>query len=131
MLFNIFSKYSVIHRSYTTNTIDTILLPDYYLLDKIIYNNKFDLTFSGGLLHLHDLSMTSPEWLIKNATYRADCYMCKNASTGQTLFKLLKPAPEDTSGWFSSISMPSNFVIRFGNNQLIVHCVVYIHRHDF
>ncbi|XP_041795114.1 adenosine deaminase 2-A [Chelmon rostratus] len=30
----------------------------------------------GGALHVHDLSTTSIEWLVKNVTYRPHCYMC-------------------------------------------------------
>ncbi|CAG5118488.1 unnamed protein product [Candidula unifasciata] len=30
----------------------------------------------GGALHLHDMSVTSLDWLIKNATYRDNVYMC-------------------------------------------------------
>ncbi|XP_054632271.1 adenosine deaminase 2-A [Dunckerocampus dactyliophorus] len=30
----------------------------------------------GGALHVHDLGMGDPEWLVKNVTYRPKCYMC-------------------------------------------------------
>ncbi|KAM9351931.1 adenosine deaminase 2-A [Symphorus nematophorus] len=30
----------------------------------------------GGALHVHDLSMASVEWVVKNVTYRPYCYMC-------------------------------------------------------
>lgn len=34
----------------------------------------------GGLLHVHDESLTSIDWLIDNVTYRDHCYMCLDAS---------------------------------------------------
>ncbi|XP_061773958.1 adenosine deaminase 2-A [Nerophis ophidion] len=30
----------------------------------------------GGALHVHDLAMGDHEWLVKNVTYRPNCYMC-------------------------------------------------------
>ncbi|XP_057711400.1 adenosine deaminase 2-A [Corythoichthys intestinalis] len=30
----------------------------------------------GGALHIHSSSLVSAEWLVKNATYRPNCYVC-------------------------------------------------------
>ncbi|XP_018558988.1 adenosine deaminase 2-A [Lates calcarifer] len=30
----------------------------------------------GGALHVHDFSMVDVEWLVKNVTYRPQCFMC-------------------------------------------------------
>ena len=30
----------------------------------------------GGIIHVHDFSMTSIDWVIKNITYRNNLYMC-------------------------------------------------------
>ena len=44
--------------------------------------NKVDLNcyifITGGLLHVHDTAITTVNWLVKNVTYRDNCYMCVN-----------------------------------------------------
>lgn len=34
----------------------------------------------GGILHTHDESITSIDWLVKNVTYRDHCYMCVDST---------------------------------------------------
>ena len=72
----------------------------------VLYDDMHNVrsSHSGGMLHLHDLSMTSTEWLIEFATYRTDCYMCVTASTNHTLFCIRNRAPVDTEGqWLTFI----------------------------
>lgn len=41
------------------------------------------LYVTGAALHGHDTGMVSTEWLVKNATYRANLYACKRPSSVQ------------------------------------------------
>nr|KAG5693871.1 hypothetical protein BaRGS_009927 [Batillaria attramentaria] len=50
----------------------------------------------GGVLHLHDESITSIDWLVKNVTYRDNCYMCV-ASDYDVKFHFFKSPPSDPS----------------------------------
>ncbi|XP_057691679.1 adenosine deaminase 2-A [Corythoichthys intestinalis] len=55
----------------------------------------------GGALHVHDLAMGDPEWLVKNVTYRSNCYMCvTDKQAVRFIFSSGQPAPApNCSAW--------------------------------
>lgn len=70
--------------------------------DKIIYSHSFlklgyKFLFLGGALHLHDCSITDLWWLVKNVTYRPNCYMCQSANKSIQFHFFDKP-PSNPSG---------------------------------
>ncbi|XP_077565581.1 adenosine deaminase 2-A [Stigmatopora nigra] len=48
----------------------------------------------GGALHVHSSSLASAEWLVKNATYRPNCYVCYTWDESvRFVFSLRRPYP--------------------------------------
>ncbi|KAI0234306.1 Adenosine deaminase 2 [Lamellibrachia satsuma] len=68
----------------------------------------------GAVLHIHDVSMASSDWLIKNVTYRPDCYMCID-KTGQLLFQLAKSKPIDSKCQWNTVGY---YRSQLGNTSL-------------
>nr|KAF6493404.1 adenosine deaminase 2 [Rousettus aegyptiacus] len=46
----------------------------------------------GAALHVHDISISSMDWLVKNVTYRPHCHFCLTRS-GILMFKFAYPTP--------------------------------------
>ncbi|KAI8780575.1 adenosine deaminase AGSA-like [Biomphalaria glabrata] len=70
----------------------------FYKVKPLIENSKLLKIIrnmpKGGALHVHDLSGVSLEWLIQNATYRDNIYMCVN-SQSYIIFKAFKSPPQN------------------------------------
>ena len=51
---------------------------------------------------MHDESMTSINWLVKNVTYRDNCYMCVD-STYKIKFHFFNATPSDPGTEFTQV----------------------------
>ena len=59
---------------------------------------------SGAALHLHDLSITSLNWVIQNATYMNDLYFCNSSDATSSLrFDFFRVPPTVQSSTCSSL----------------------------
>lgn len=55
--------------------------------------------YPGAVLHVHDASLLDVHWLIKNATYDPQCFICTNHSFGDLQFHFFdKPPSRSGSG---------------------------------
>ncbi|XP_057558834.1 adenosine deaminase 2 [Hippopotamus amphibius kiboko] len=68
------------------------------LIEKSAVFNILKKMPKGAALHVHDFSIVSMEWLVKNVTYRPHCYFCLTPK-GITLFKFayLTPPARNTT----------------------------------
>ena len=63
-----------------------------YFIESHIFVDEKIIIVSGAALHLHDSSLVDVWWLVKNATYMDNCYMCFD-SNKQLHFKFSKTTP--------------------------------------
>ena len=54
---------------------------------------------AGGVLHVHDFSMTSIQWVVKNITYMSDCYMCIDSNDILQMRFFARPPKEIGKGY--------------------------------
>ena len=54
---------------------------------------------AGGVLHVHDFSMTSIQWVVKNITYMSDCYMCIDSNDILQMRFSARPPKEKGKGY--------------------------------
>jgi len=64
----------------------------------------------GGALHLHDVAITSLDWMIQNLTYRANVWMCINQNNYVILaYSPTTPTDQGCSPWTTVESQRRNF----------------------
>ncbi|XP_050411379.1 adenosine deaminase AGSA [Patella vulgata] len=68
----------------------------------------------GCALHVHDSSITSLDWIISNVTYRANCYICFNQTTGSPSLHFFNKPPVNKGCEWELISTART---RIGNDK--------------
>ena len=61
----------------------------------IVYFN-----IAGGVLHVHDFSMASIQWVVKNITYMSDCYMCIDSNNDLQMRFFARPPKEKGNRYY-------------------------------
>ncbi|XP_061571196.1 adenosine deaminase 2-A-like [Cololabis saira] len=82
----------------------------------------------GGALHVHSSSMVSAEWLVKNVTYRPNCYICFTWDNSvRFLFSDRQPFPRwDCFYWQLLETLRSRIGDNAGfDNSLIQHLTLF------
>ncbi|NP_001028889.2 adenosine deaminase 2-A precursor [Danio rerio] len=71
------------------------------LIDQSPVFNLIQKMPKGAALHVHDFAMVSVDWLVKNVTYRENCYVCfTDKQTVQFIFSSGPPASSShCSSW--------------------------------
>ena len=53
---------------------------------------------TGGILHIHDSTVTPLEFIIDDASYRHQLYICSSSSSGPLIFKFAAATPNNIDG---------------------------------
>lgn len=85
------------------------------------------LPFPGAALHVHDFSILSMDWLVKNVTYRPHCHFCLTRN-GTLMFKFAHPTPPTPAECLEWILLEKyrkklQNVTEFDNRWVVVHNV--------
>ena len=79
------------------------------------------LLFAGGVLHVHNFSMVSVQWVVKIITYMPNSYMCIDSSGALQMHFFDKP-PRVTKGKWWSCTI--KYTLLYLNEGYYLHCLI-------